>query len=136
MDHRQSEQDPVSPYFAPHEPMNRVKFSGPGIASFILSLVAVVGYIAALALIISTAMDLVDQPAEAIAADLMQRSGTVLGVLLFLISGVLDLVGLILGIVGLAIRNRRKVFAILGTIFSVLPLVLFIFLIVLGSLTG
>jgi len=116
--------------------MNRVKFSGPGIASFILSLVAVVGYIAALALIISTAMDLVDQPAEAIAADLMQRSGTVLGVLLFLISGVLDLVGLILGIVGLAIRNRRKVFAILGTIFSVLPLVLFIFLIVLGSLTG
>lgn len=131
-----SEQEPVSPYHAPHEPAYRMKFSGPGIASFVLSLLAVIGYITSLALITSTVLDIMDQPANVIAEDLLQRTGALLGILLFLVSGLLDLIALILGIIGLAIKNRRKVFAILGTIFSSLSLLLLIMLFVLGSLTA
>ncbi|MDU4696077.1 MULTISPECIES: hypothetical protein [Paenibacillus] len=136
MDYRQSEQDPVSPYQAPFEPAYRKKFSGPGIASFVLSLLAVIGYIASLTLITSTVLDLVDQPANVIAEDLMQRTGALLGILLFLVSGLLDLIALILGIIGLAIKNRRKVFAILGTIFSALSLLLLVMLFIMGSLVA
>ncbi|WP_068786661.1 hypothetical protein [Paenibacillus phocaensis] len=136
MDYRQSEQDPVSPYPAPYEPVERKKFSGPGIASFVLSLLAVIGYITSLVLITSTVLDLVDQPANAIAEDLMQRTGALLGILLFLLSGLLDLIALILGIIGLAIKNRRKVFAILGTVFSALSLLLLVVLFILGSLAA
>ncbi|MNP78488.1 hypothetical protein D3C76_1761140 [compost metagenome] len=56
--------------------------------------------------------------------------------MLFLVSGLLDLIALILGIVGLAVKNRRKVFAILGTIFSALSLLLLVMLFVLGSLAA
>lgn len=136
MDYRQSEQEPVPPYHAPFEPASRKKFSGPGIASFVLSLLAVIGYITSLTLITSTVLDLMDQPANVIAEDLMQRTGALLGILLFLVSGLLDLIALILGIVGLAVKNRRKVFAILGTIFSALSLLLLVMLFVLGSLAA
>lgn len=126
MDYRQSEQ----------EPAYRMKFSGPGIASFVLSLLAVIGYIVSLALITSTVLEIMDQPANVIAEDLLQRTGALLGILLFLVSGLLDLIALILGIIGLAVKNRRKVFAILGTIFSALSLLMLIMLFVLGSLTA
>ncbi|GIP47174.1 hypothetical protein D3C76_162080 [compost metagenome] len=136
MDYRQSEQEPVSSYNAPFEPAYRMKFSGPGIASFVLSLLAVIGYIVSLALITSTVLEIMDQPANVIAEDLLQRTGALLGILLFLVSGLLDLIALILGIIGLAVKNRRKVFAILGTIFSALSLLMLIMLFVLGSLTA
>jgi len=113
-----------------------MKFSGPGIASFVLSLLAVIGYIVSLALITSTVLEIMDQPANVIAEDLLQRTGALLGILLFLVSGLLDLIALILGIIGLAVKNRRKVFAILGTIFSALSLLMLIMLFVLGSLTA
>ncbi|MGG6312121.1 hypothetical protein [Paenibacillus macerans] len=137
MDYRQSEQDQIPPYAeVDGHLVSRPKFSGPGIASFVISLLAVIGYIASLMLITSTVLDIMDQPANVIAEDLLQRTEALLGILLFLVSGLLDLIALILGIIGLAIKNRRKVFAILGTVFSALSLLVLIGLFVLGSMTA
>lgn len=136
MDHHQTEHDSASPYAAPYGHASRTKFSGPGIASFVLSLLAVIGYAVSLTLITTTVLDIMDQPADIIAEDLLQRTGALLGILLFLLSGLLDLIALILGIVGLAVKNRRKVFAILGTIFSALSLLMLVMLFVLGSLAA
>lgn len=137
MDNNQPEYYQVPPYStADSRLVPPVKFSGPGIASFIISLLAVIGYIVSLTLITSTVLDIMDQPAGRIAEDLMQRTEALIGILLFMLSGLLDLIALILGIIGLAIKNRRKVFAVLGTIFSALSLLLLIGLFALGSLTA
>ncbi|MNO25365.1 hypothetical protein D3C76_152000 [compost metagenome] len=96
----------------------KLKHSGPGIASFIVVLAAIFGYIVALGIIISLVYNVVDQSTDAIIESLEQHSGIIAGGLMFILASVLNLIALILGIIGLAIKNRKKVFAILGTVFS------------------
>ncbi|MCA1291772.1 hypothetical protein LBW89_01945 [Paenibacillus sp. alder61] len=114
--------------------MSPLKHSGPGIASFILVLLAIIGYIVSLALVTVAVVSIADQPIEVIAESMMNQMGALLGVLLMMVSAVFHLAALILGVIGLAIKNRKKLFAILGVSFSGGSLLLLIFLFTVGSL--
>ncbi|MMZ60724.1 hypothetical protein D3C76_705950 [compost metagenome] len=111
------------------------KHSGPGITSFILSLTAIIGYFTSFFLIATIMTSFMDQSPDAIIENLEQHSAIIGGGLLFIISGILNLIALILGIIGLAIKNRKKVFAILGTVFSVISFVGIILLFFLASIS-
>lgn len=106
----------------------KVKHSGPGIASSIITLVAIFSFIAALASVI-TAGALEE---EFIIANSEDQLGYFLGGLFILLSGVLCIIGFILGIIGLFIHNRNKLFAILGTVFSGVGLLLILVIILFG----
>ncbi|HLS83500.1 MAG TPA: hypothetical protein VK016_02450 [Arenimonas sp.] len=103
-----------------------LKHSGMGIASFIISLV--VGFAIFVAIIIAGVMEtstpggLDENSPEAMLL------GLVLIALLFA-----DVVALGLGVAGLFQRERRKVFAILGTIFAGTAVLGTIALIVIGN---
>ncbi|KAA2284581.1 hypothetical protein [Arenimonas fontis] len=103
------------------------KHSGLGIAAFVISLVAGIAIFAAI--VVAGVMEasrpggLDENSPEAVLL------GLVLIALLFM-----DVVALGLGIAGLFQRERRKIFAILGTVFSGLTILGTVFLIVLGNM--
>jgi hypothetical protein len=93
------------------------KHSGPGIASFVLSMLSLLGYIASVALlgaIVSPSFNVesLNSPSK----ELIQILGSV--VLLLLLFVILNVIGLILGIVGSVLKNRRKLFSVLGLIIN------------------
>lgn len=92
-----------------------LKHSGPGIASFIIAMVSIIGYVIAFAVAGSMLGPLIDE-----AGGLTAGTGgafLMLG-LSVLALGALNVIGTIVGIIGLAIRRRRKVFGIIGTIIN------------------
>ena len=117
-------------------PAAKAKFSGPGIASFIVSLLALVGYVSSLVLITAAVVNIMDQSIMPTADDIMGRADAMSGIFLFLASLFLNLCGLVLAIIGLALKNRRKVFAILGLILSLLPGLGIIGLLITGSMAS
>ncbi|MEO3943923.1 DUF4190 domain-containing protein [Gorillibacterium sp. CAU 1737] len=90
--------------------------SGLGIASFIMSIIGLVITIGSLAAIFSVVADNLDNLSDMEDSAMIAQLG--LGGLGFLFAGILMLVGLILGIVGLVQKNRKKGFAIAGTIIN------------------
>lgn len=125
----------MPPYREPNAaPVAELKHSGPGIASFIIVLLAIVGYIFSIAMITAAVIGIVDQPIDVITESLMEQAGAILGILLMMVAAILHLVALILGVIGLLIKNRKKLFAILGLSFSGGILILLIILFALGSL--
>jgi hypothetical protein len=98
------------------------KHSGVGIASFVLAIVAVVGEL----VLITVAAVLVQQGKS-------QRSPAMMVTGCLLIAGLgVCVVGAILGIVGLFLPNRKKVFAILGLCFNGMILLAVLGLMVIG----
>lgn len=104
--------DPQTPHAEFIPPVFR-KHSGPGIASFIISLVSLLGYIISVAV------------AGAMMSPLLEEgitdspdSNTVLGLgvvgLIFLTIIAANVIGVILGIIGTVIKQRRKIFAVIG----------------------
>lgn len=119
------------------QPNNAVavrKHSGLGIASFIISLLAIIGYIAAIGIIATGVNDIVLLSGEMSGEELVQQSGVIVGFLIFVVAGILNMVSLILGIVGLIIKNRKKVFGILGLVISCISILLMIILFFIGSM--
>ena len=108
--------------------MERLKHSGLGIASFIVSICAgaVLFVLVAIAAVLASA-----SPGG---LDAKSASAIVLGLLMFLFLFV-ELVALGLGVAGLFQRGRNKVFAILGIAFSVTSVLTILGLMVIGSLT-
>jgi len=97
------------------------KHSGIGIASFITSIV--VGILIFFVIVVSGVMA-VSMPSE----------GLFVVVGLFVIALLIaDIVALGLGIGGLCQKDRKKIFAILGTVFSSITVVGTIFLTILGN---
>ncbi|MGG4048497.1 hypothetical protein [Paenibacillus favisporus] len=105
---------PHSPH-AQFVPPAALKHSGPGIASFVMGLVSLLGYIisaAAAGAIMAPYLEegMLDGP----------NSNAILGLgvvgLLMIALVVINVVGTILGIVGTALKNRKKIFAIIGLI--------------------
>lgn len=95
-----------------------VKQSGPGIASFVLSMVSLLGYIVSVALIGALISPILDVESNTLATNdnIVQKLGiAVLVVILFIL---MNVIGLILGIVGVSLKNRKKIFAILGLILN------------------
>jgi hypothetical protein len=102
------------------------KHSGLGIASFITSFVASISLV--LLVVIAGALEVsapgwIDE--ESVAA-------MVLGLFIFALL-VVDIVALGLGIAGLIQKKRKKLFAILGTVFAAATILGILFLIVIGN---
>lgn len=123
-----------TPY--PQHPNERIKHSGPGIASFIIGLI---GLVSLIGLLIGAAVVTVNLVSDFSAGELpsqevLEQSGgiIVIGLLAILIIFMI-LIGLILGIVGLVLKNRKKAFAITGTVINGLLLIGTVFMIVLGQ---
>jgi len=116
------------------QPIQITKHSGPGIASFIISLVAFMGYIFATVLVSVAAANVLGSPEELFQEFFMQQGSAIAGILLLFLAALLNLTSLILGIVGLSTKNRKKVFAILGTIFSAIPILPVIFILLFANL--
>jgi len=110
--------------------------SGLGIASFTIAIVSFIISVVLLVFIINAVMDMdtfknmdLDNPTmdPQEFQEAFEDHPQILTLFMsFLAVGALVLIGAILGIVGLFIKGRRKLFAILGTIFNILgfPVVL------------
>jgi hypothetical protein len=108
--------------------MERLKHSGLGITSFIVSICAggVLFVLMAIAAVLTNTT-----PGG---LDAKSASAIVLGLLMFLFLFV-ELVALGLGVAGLFPTGRNKVFAILGIAFSLTSILTVLGLMVIGSLT-
>ncbi|WP_020615987.1 hypothetical protein [Paenibacillus daejeonensis] len=111
-----SEHDQGEPY--------PTKQSGLGIASFVIGLLSILGIIGVVVLSMTAAYSIFESlPTDGSVPDpetIAQASGSgvmLLGILL-LFTVLLSVVGLILGIIGLFIKNRRKVFGIIGVVLN------------------
>jgi hypothetical protein len=109
--------------------MEEQKHSGIGIASFITSIVS--GILIFLLIVIAGVME-ASTPGG---MDEESASAVVVGLFLFAFLG-LALVALALGIGGLFQKERKKIFAILGAVFSAVALLATIFIILLGLAMG
>ena len=122
---QQQQQWPMQ-YQPPPAPL---KHSGFGIASFIISIAAVIfafGMVVLAGVMESRTPGGIDEESpEAMAVGL--------GIIL---SGLLAVLGGVLGIVGCSLPNRNKVFAILGTIFNALVVLGLVGLMILGLAAG
>jgi hypothetical protein len=115
-----------------------VKQSGLGIASFIIGLLCIAGLIISMLTMVSSLTDFITADGAALdqkqlETRIMENSTLILSVLLFLGSLGIGLVGLILGIIGCSLSNRRKVFAIIGTVLNGLVIVGFVGLLLFGA---
>jgi hypothetical protein len=103
----------------------KLKHSGLGIASFVLSLLTVAGvigfYLAVTAAVARGVVDAANPPAGLLAAGMV-----------FLVSVLVALIGISLGIAGLVQKNRRHVLAWLGLVLNSLVVLAVAVLIVLG----
>ncbi|MDT3425108.1 hypothetical protein J2Z22_000621 [Paenibacillus forsythiae] len=113
--------------FSPYqEELGSLKHSGPGIASFVIAMVALAGYIISF-IVAGTLIQPVLNEGDVLKGE---TSGAFLFLGLSIIAlGALNIIGVVTGIIGLALRRRRKVFGIIGTIINGLILILFLMLI-------
>ncbi|QWU17800.1 hypothetical protein SAMN04487895_105218 [Paenibacillus sophorae] len=112
--------------FAPYQEEPRVlKHSGPGIASFVISIVTLAGYIVSF-IVAGTLIAPVLNETDVLKGE---SGGAFLFLgLAILALAALNVIGVVVGIIGLALRGRRKVFGIIGTIINGLILLLFLLL--------
>ncbi|KAA1186212.1 hypothetical protein NYE25_29440 [Paenibacillus sp. FSL E2-8871] len=103
-----------------------LQHSGPGIASFIISLVTIMGYAALFVFIIMKASSMVNENSNLLAES--SQSIMLLGMTVIILSA-LNVIGVVIGIIGLSIRKRRKVFGVIGTIINGVIILLFMLLI-------
>jgi hypothetical protein len=114
----------------------KLKHSGLGIASFVLFVaMAVLFVVLVISLVVQTA-DLVGLEGETLAPEELAarfEDAPELLVLSFLMFGTVigNIIGLILGIIGIVQKERKKVFAILGTILNGLVVAMLLFFVVI-----
>ena len=111
------------------ESMDEQKHAGLGIASFIISMVA--GLLVFIVIVIAGVME-ASTPGG---IDETSAGAVMVGLFLFLFIG-MALVALGLGIAGLLQKQRKKIFAVLGTVFSSVTLVGTAFIMLLGLAMG
>ncbi|KZE66980.1 hypothetical protein AV545_23740 [Paenibacillus jamilae] len=126
-----SEEHPVFSEAPVFQPPVKLKHSGPGIASFIMSLVSLIGYII-LAIMVINLMAHFSQYQTMNPEVALHQTGTVMIPFIFLGSLLLNCSGLVVGIIGIALKNRKKTFAITGLIINALIIVGFIALLAIG----
>lgn len=130
--------DPQLTGFSYKPPVQPLKHSGLGIASFIISVTMLGAIILSFVVMTGLAADLMTGGAFPDEQMLLDKSPLLI-LFVFLILGalVLDVIGGVLGIVSLFQKDRKKLFGILGTIFCFLPLVGFFLLFLMGlALSG
>lgn len=112
-------------FYSEQSAPTELKHSGVGIASFVLSMLSGVSLFA----VVGVAVYVDSQSPGGISED--DPTTMLLGVAM-IGAGMAQLLAVILGVVGLFQANRKKIFAILGTIFSLLAILSFGGLMVLG----
>ncbi|CAM4361011.1 hypothetical protein [Paenibacillus typhae] len=119
-------QPETNPEYAYQENKRDYKHSGPGIASFVIALVTVVGYAISFVYagmqassILSSSNDVINDSSQAI---------MLLGLTVLILAAV-NVAGAVVGIIGLTLRRRKKVFAIIGTVINAVILLLFMLMI-------
>ncbi|ETT79662.1 MULTISPECIES: hypothetical protein [Paenibacillus] len=119
-----SEQD-MNPDYVYQENKRDYKHSGPGIASFVIALLTLVCYAITFVYVGAQASSLMNEHNKLIAdsAETIMYLG-----LTMLILVAVNIIGAVTGIIGLTLRRRRKVFAIIGTIINAGFLLLFMLL--------
>lgn len=117
---------PADPAYVYQENKRDFKHSGPGIASFVIALFTLVGYAIAFVYVGAQASSIMNENNKLIAdsAEAIMYLG-----LSVLILAAVNVIGAVTGIVGLTLRRRRKVFAVLGTIINAVILLVFMLLI-------
>lgn len=123
---------PYDSYSADQDPEAGLKHSGPGIASLIIIAAAIIGYITGLYLIVSSSLDFVGMTQEEASTAIMSHTGAMAGALLLLLSGLLNLISIILGVIGILIKGRKRVVPVLGTVFSMLPVLIMMFILLIA----
>lgn len=101
------------------------KHSGPGIASFVIAMVTLVCYAIAFVYTGAKAAKFLGENNKLLpeSAEIIMYLG-----ISVLILVALNVIGTVTGIVGLTFRQRRKVFAVLGTIINAIFVLLFMLL--------
>ncbi|MGN7358189.1 hypothetical protein ACTHPF_14835 [Paenibacillus sp. SAF-054] len=102
----------MEPKQPPQHPPQFIRHSGPGIASFIISLVSMLAYIvsvAAMGAIFSSSLN-----GDGLSWSDSSTTGVTVITILLIGLFAANIIGVILGIIGLVLRNRKKIFAILG----------------------
>lgn len=116
-------------YYTDPEDYRISKHSGFGIASFILALAA--GTLEFILVVIAGILETTTPGGIDEDSPIMMLLGVgMIGGLL------LNLLGIILGIVGLCLRRRKKLFAVLGVVIGSLVFVGLLFVIVVGAVLG
>lgn len=116
----------VEPGYVFQENKRDFKHSGPGIASFVIALVTLIGYAVSFVFVGMQASTILSNSNDVIA----DSSETIMFLgLTVLILAAVNVIGGVVGIIGLTLRRRRKVFAIIGTIINGAILLLFMLLI-------
>ncbi len=110
----------------PKRPYQELKHSGFGIISFLLSLVSGLGMV--VLIVAAVLMESENLPDDS--PQLMLLGFGVIGI------GLMELFAAIFGFVALFQPDRKKIFAILGLVFSVGAILLFGGLVILGLMVG
>ncbi|MEK3883063.1 hypothetical protein [Paenibacillus sp. PL2-23] len=131
---------------ANHEsvPPAKLKHSGPGIASFIIALLAVLALVIGVILsvvAVANSTDFIGATPEEIEEQLLSGGGgdaaSLIGAgLLMMLSIGIAIIGLILAIIGVVMKNRKKVFAIIGLILNGLMVLSVIVLMAIGLMAA
>lgn len=103
-----------------------LQHSGPGIASFIISLVTILGYAAIFIFIIMKSASMVNEDSNILVES--SQAIMLIGLTVIILSA-LNVIGVVVGIIGLSLRKRRKVFGIIGTVINAVIILLFMLLI-------
>ncbi|MBJ6362179.1 hypothetical protein ACFOQM_12835 [Paenibacillus sp. GCM10012307] len=109
-------------HYYPHtEPPSARKPSGLGIASFIIGLISILGVVGAV-LLLTASIPSILETGGAIPAVTPENAGEymplIISSLLLMLVLILGFIGLVLGIFGLIMKNRRKAFAIIGVVLN------------------
>ncbi|PZD94283.1 hypothetical protein DNH61_17880 [Paenibacillus sambharensis] len=110
-----------------------LKHSGLGIASFVIGIVSIIGIIAVIFLVAASISTYL-LPNNTIAPGFETDPVVIISSLSILAVLFLSFVGLVLGIIGLVIKRRRKVFSIIGVVLNGLLLLGFAFLLITAPL--
>ncbi|MEF3352120.1 hypothetical protein PV403_02940 [Paenibacillus sp. GYB006] len=120
-----------NPYGTFQPPVTPLKHSGPGIASLVLGILSLITYITILALSPAAARDILQSNSPE--AMLESIYVIIIGVLV-LVGLLLNLTGMILAIVGLSLKNRKKIIPITGMIFHGIILLITVGFFILGMI--
>lgn len=125
MDYHSPHEQDTNPDYVYQENKRDYKHSGPGIASFVIALLTLVCYAITFVYVGSQASSLMNEHNKLIAdaAETIMYLG-----LSVLILAAVNVIGAVTGIIGLTLRRRRKVFAVIGTIINAGFLLLFMLL--------
>ncbi|RIX52413.1 hypothetical protein D3P08_13125 [Paenibacillus nanensis] len=118
-----------------------LKHSGLGIASFVLAIVSILALIIGIIMSVAAAANYMNVSPSDIESEILAGSGEEFAAfvgagLLMMLSIGLSIIGLVLGIIGLVIKNRKKIFGIIGVILNALLILGLVLLMALGLALG